>query len=66
MCSTPFVLQCDRAGLRPAKLSIEELFGINHRCVQRTTDSALRKSGKKNGRRLRRRKRERELVRVAF
>ncbi len=38
----------------------------NHRRAQRTTVSALRKSGKKNGRRMRRRKRGRELVRVAF
>ena len=40
--------------------------GINQRCAKRTTVSALRKSGKKNGRRMRRRKRGRELVRVAF
>ena len=40
--------------------------GINHRCAKRTTVSALRKIGKKNGRRMRRRKRGRELVRVAF
>ena len=33
---------------------------INHCCAKRTTDSALRKSGKKNGRRLRRRKRGRK------
>ena len=39
---------------------------INHCCAKRTTDSALRKIGKKNGRLLRRRKRGRELVRVAF
>ena len=35
-------------------------------CAERTAASALRKRGKKNGRRMRRRKRGRELVRVAF
>ena len=41
--------------------------GMNNlRCVERITVSALRKIGKKNGRRMRRRKRGRELVRVAF
>jgi hypothetical protein len=35
-------------------------------CAERTAASALRKIGKKNGRRMRRRKRGRELVRVAF
>ena len=51
-------------GLLNEKRGIQ--IAINHCCAKRTTDSALRKIGKKNGRLLRRRKRGRELVRVAF
>ena len=59
----PLFSQSIRAGRRSAMYGRKQII-IS--CAKRTTDSALRKSGKKNGRRMRRRKRGRELVRVAF
>ena len=65
--TTPALFAVRSRRRRPAKTEYRGIrIVINHRCAKRTTDSALRKNGKKNGRRMRRRKRGRELVRVVF